>query len=71
MRIGMMADMYKPHVSGITNYISLNKTFLEELGHQVFVFTFGDEGNKEEEERVDSLTWSGIIGYRVVYQLTL
>jgi hypothetical protein len=39
----MMADMYKPHVSGITNYISLNKTFLEELGHQVFVFTFGDE----------------------------
>ena len=52
MRIGMMADMYKPHVSGITNYISLNKIFLEELGHQVFVFTFGDESYIEEEERV-------------------
>lgn len=52
MRIGMMADMYKPHVSGITNYISLNKTFLEELGHQVYVFTFGDEENREKEERV-------------------
>jgi hypothetical protein len=52
MRIGMMADMYKPHVSGITNYISLNKKFLEELGHQVYVFTFGDDNNKEEEERV-------------------
>ena len=52
MRIGMMADMYKPHVSGITNYISLNKIFLEELGHQVYVFTFGDDDYKEEEERV-------------------
>lgn len=54
MRIGMMADMYKPHVSGITNYISLNKTFLEELGHQVFVFTFGDEDIDDEERVVRS-----------------
>lgn len=52
MRIGMMADMYKPYVSGVTNYISLNKTFLEQLGHQVFVFTFGDEDYPEAEERV-------------------
>jgi len=42
MRIGMMADTYKPHVSGVTNYISLNKQVLERAGHEVFVFTFGD-----------------------------
>lgn len=33
MRIGMMADAYKPHVSGITNVIALSKQFLEEAGH--------------------------------------
>jgi len=41
MRIGMMADVYKPHVSGVTNYIALNKAQLEQMGHQVFVFSFG------------------------------
>ena len=29
MRIGMMADTYKPYVSGVTNYIDLNKRYLE------------------------------------------
>lgn len=42
MRIGMMADTYHPHVSGITTYIDLNKEYLERAGHDVFVFTFGD-----------------------------
>ncbi len=52
MRIGMMADVYKPHVSGITNYISLNKTYLEKLGHEVFIFTFGDENFQDDETNV-------------------
>ena len=42
MRIGMLADVYKPHVSGITNYIDLSKQHLEKFGHDVYVFTFGD-----------------------------
>jgi 1,2-diacylglycerol 3-alpha-glucosyltransferase len=49
MRIGMMTDVYKPHVSGITNYISINKKYLEMEGHEVFVFTFGDHGYPDEE----------------------
>lgn len=49
MRIGMMVDMYKPHISGITNYVSLNKKVLESLGHKVFVFTFGDEDYEDDE----------------------
>ncbi len=52
MRIGMMADTYKPHVSGITHYISLNKRFLEKAGHEVFIFTFGDEEYQDDEPRV-------------------
>ncbi len=49
MRIGMMADVYKPHVSGVTHYIVLNKKYLEALGHEVFVFTFGDEQARDDE----------------------
>src|SRR5512135_1982366 len=52
MRIGMMADAYKPYVSGITNYIDLNKRMLETLGHEVYVFTFGDMDYKDDEPRV-------------------
>lgn len=42
MRIGMFCDMYKPHTSGITNHIALYKRRFEDLGYEVFVFTFGD-----------------------------
>lgn len=52
MRIGMMADLYTPHVSGITNYIKLNKKYFEEMGHEVFVFTFGDINYKDDEPNV-------------------
>lgn len=52
MRIGMMADAYKPHVSGITNYIDLSKRHLENAGHDVFVFTFGDLDHPDGEPRV-------------------
>lgn len=52
MRIGMMADTYKPHVSGITNYISLNKNFIEAIGHEVYIFTFGDEKTSDDDTNV-------------------
>jgi 1,2-diacylglycerol 3-alpha-glucosyltransferase len=52
MRIAMMTDVYKPHVSGITNYISLNKEYLEKAGHEVFIFTFGDLDYKDGEDGV-------------------
>src|SRR5215211_1833925 len=52
MRIGMMVDTYKPHVSGVTNYIDLNKRALERAGHEVYVFTFGDDEYQDDEPRV-------------------
>ncbi len=52
MRIGMMTETYKPYVSGITSYITLNKAALEKAGHQVYVFTFGDPDYEDEEPNV-------------------
>ena len=52
MRIGMMADAYKPYVSGITNYIDLNKRYLEKAGHDVHVFTFSEPNHIDDEPRI-------------------
>ena len=48
----MMTDAYKPYVSGVTSYIDLNKRALEELGHDVYVFTFGDLEYQDDDPRV-------------------
>lgn len=47
-----MADTYKPHISGITHYIDLNKRYLEQAGHEVYVFTFGDLEHQDDEPRI-------------------
>ena len=52
MKIGMMADTYKPYLSGVTNYIDINKRALENADHEVYVFTFGDLDHKDDEPRV-------------------
>ncbi|MCB9144155.1 MAG: glycosyltransferase [Anaerolineales bacterium] len=52
MRIGMMVDSYKPYISGITNYVEVNKKYLEEAGHEVFVFTFGDVEFQDDEPNI-------------------
>jgi glycosyltransferase involved in cell wall biosynthesis len=52
MRIGMMADLYKPYISGVTTYIVSYKRYFESQGHTVFVFTFGDENYQDDEPHV-------------------
>ena len=52
MRVGMLLDMYKPYVSGVTNYVALNKRVLEAQGHRVFVFTFGEQAYPDDEPHV-------------------
>ncbi|MFU8773069.1 MAG: glycosyltransferase [Anaerolineales bacterium] len=52
MRIGMMAEIYKPHISGVTIHIALNKQYMEKLGHEVFIFTFGHDDYKDNESNV-------------------
>ena len=52
MKIGMMVDSYKPYVSGITNYVDINKRYFEMAGHDVYVFTFGDLEYEDGEKNV-------------------
>jgi 1,2-diacylglycerol 3-alpha-glucosyltransferase len=52
MRIGMMADIYKTQVSGVTNSIALSKHWLEKAGHDVFIFTFGDDEVVDNEKNI-------------------
>ena len=52
MRIGIMVDSYKPYISGITNHVEVNKEYFEKAGHEVFVFTFGDEDYKDTEANI-------------------
>lgn len=52
MRIGMMADIYKTQVSGVTKSIALSKRWLENEGHEVFIFTFGDDEVIDQEKNI-------------------
>ena len=48
----MLADTYKPYISGVTNVIDLSKRYLESQGHQVYVFTFGDVDYQDDEPNI-------------------
>jgi glycosyltransferase involved in cell wall biosynthesis len=52
MRIGFFADMYLPHVSGVTHHVSAYKAQFERRGHEVFVVTFGDLDYADAEDNV-------------------
>ena len=72
MRIGFFADMYLPHTSGVTNHISLYKRHFETLGHEVFVFTFGDLDYPDAENNVvrsPGIPW-GETGWRFALSLS-
>jgi 1,2-diacylglycerol 3-alpha-glucosyltransferase len=43
VRIGMMVDTYTPYISGVTHHVSLTADALRAAGHQVYVFTLGDD----------------------------
>ncbi len=48
MRIGLLSDCYKPGVNGIVRFITLHKQVLEEMGHEVFIFTWGPPHPEDE-----------------------
>jgi 1,2-diacylglycerol 3-alpha-glucosyltransferase len=52
MRIGILADLYLPHVSGITVFVAMYQKTLEALGHEAHIFTFGPAGRQEDGPRV-------------------
>lgn len=52
MRIGMLTDVYKPVINGVTNSVALCKREMERIGHDVFVFTFGHQDYLDDEPGV-------------------
>jgi 1,2-diacylglycerol 3-alpha-glucosyltransferase len=52
MKIGMLTDVYKPVINGVTNSVALCKREMERVGHEVYVFTFGDQDHKDDEANV-------------------
>jgi hypothetical protein len=51
MRIGFVTDDYRPYVSGVINFISLNRRYLEERGHEVWIFGFGSPVSRTPQRR--------------------
>lgn len=52
MRIGMVTACYKPVINGVTHMVSLYKSRLEAMGHDVTVFTLGDPDPAGDEPGV-------------------
>jgi glycosyltransferase involved in cell wall biosynthesis len=52
MRIAIFSNTYLPTISGVVRSISLYKRALEELGHEVHVFTQGASGYQDRELNV-------------------
>lgn len=48
----MMVDLYKPHISGVTNVVALTKKYLESIGNEVYVFTFGSDDHVDDEDNI-------------------
>ncbi len=52
MRIAVFSNTYLPTVSGVVRSISSYKAALEELGHEVHVFTQGARGYRDQESNI-------------------
>lgn len=48
----MLADLYHPHLSGVTIHIDQLKRYLEGAGHQVWTFTFGPRLPQDAAHRI-------------------
>ncbi len=73
MRIGYVTDNYSPYVSGVINFIILNRRYLEEHGHEVWVFAFGDPRSAAADPQVvlsPGVRVRGTAGFRLGTRLT-
>jgi glycosyltransferase involved in cell wall biosynthesis len=61
MKIGMMADIYKTHISGVTNSMTLTRQWLEKAGHDVYIFTFGGDEDSDNDKNIILTTGLNVI----------
>lgn len=50
MRIGMVTLCYRPITNGVVQMIDLYRAYLEQLGHEVSIFTFGPPLTRREQD---------------------
>lgn len=72
MNIGLFTDTYYPQVSGVATSISILRETLEEMGHQVYIFTSNDPNvSKNTYERnifrFPSFPFTGFPDRRLAY----
>jgi 1,2-diacylglycerol 3-alpha-glucosyltransferase len=60
MRVAIFSNTYLPTISGVVRSISSYKLALEELGHEVHVFTQGAQGYKDKEPNVHRFVSFGL-----------
>ncbi len=73
MRIGFVTDNYKPYVSGVINFIELSRRYLQQHGHEAWVFAFGNPEDAPSEPRVvlsPGVKVRGTAGFRLGARLT-
>lgn len=72
MRIGLFTDTYFPQISGVGTSIATLKSVLENMGHEVYIFTATDKGLKRDEDptiiRLPSVPFVSFTDRRVVYR---
>lgn len=54
MQIGMVTAVYKPVINGVTRMVALYKEQLEAVGHEVTIFTVGDDHPEDEANVIRS-----------------
>lgn len=70
MRIGIFSDTYPPYINGVSTSVSMLKTALEKMGHQVYVVTVNNSSTKykfEDNKKVIRIPGipTGIYDYRL------
>lgn len=64
MRIGIFSDTYFPQVSGVSTSIKTLKDSLEDLGHQVYIFTTTDPKADAAEENIIRLPSIAFVSFK-------
>jgi glycosyltransferase involved in cell wall biosynthesis len=52
MRIAFVTDNYRPYVGGVITYIELARRYLEQQGHETWLFAFGDPEVPQADPRI-------------------
>lgn len=62
MRIGLFTDTYRPSTNGIVTVIDITRKYLEELGHEVYIFAPAANFRKGEQDDPQVIRFPAVKG---------